>query len=151
MRARIPLISRYVWAMLWQRTHRTLSNICIYSRADPLLGIGTGLVAHYLYESDPKTEIPPDRRLYALITRRWTDSRDQRHKQAEDVDSEAVQNVLTALSSSTKWLFPFPWVNYIVCLCRSMSYNVFYIIPMLYSYIRAVYSRLFIKNCYMIV
>ncbi|KAA1471097.1 hypothetical protein DENSPDRAFT_746637, partial [Dentipellis sp. KUC8613] len=36
---------------------------------DPLLGVGTGLLAYYLYETNPRTEVPEDQRLVPLA--RW--------------------------------------------------------------------------------
>ncbi|EIW85126.1 hypothetical protein CONPUDRAFT_48251 [Coniophora puteana RWD-64-598 SS2] len=36
---------------------------------DPILGIFTGCFAYYLYETNPRTERPPEQRLVELV--RW--------------------------------------------------------------------------------
>ena len=39
------------------------------SGLDPFLGVFTGVLAHYLYEANPRTAPPPDQTLESLI--RW--------------------------------------------------------------------------------
>ncbi|KAN0077096.1 hypothetical protein V8E55_010951 [Tylopilus felleus] len=38
---------------------------------DPLLGVFTGCLAYYLYETNPRTALPPDQRLAALLQWKW--------------------------------------------------------------------------------
>ncbi|KII88400.1 hypothetical protein PLICRDRAFT_175994 [Plicaturopsis crispa FD-325 SS-3] len=54
---------------------------------DPLLGVFTGVFAYYLYETNPRTALPPDQRLVELS--RWKYSRWQQEREAR-LSSEAV-------------------------------------------------------------
>ncbi|EGN93255.1 hypothetical protein SERLA73DRAFT_78863 [Serpula lacrymans var. lacrymans S7.3] len=44
----------------------------IVSRAvDPILGVFTGCLAYYLYETNPRNTLPSDRRLAPLVQWKW--------------------------------------------------------------------------------
>ncbi|KAF8447743.1 hypothetical protein L210DRAFT_3441230 [Boletus edulis BED1] len=54
---------------------------------DPLLGVFTGCLAYYLYETNPRTALPPDQRLGALLqwklAKRQRETRDGQSPQGE--------------------------------------------------------------------
>jgi len=68
----------------------------LLSRAlDPLLGIFTGTLAYYLYETSPRTAIPQDERLTELLKwkgAKWQSEREARWNSAndDDIDLKAV-------------------------------------------------------------
>ncbi|KAF9075214.1 hypothetical protein BDP27DRAFT_1153416, partial [Rhodocollybia butyracea] len=39
---------------------------------DPVLGVFTGFLAYYLYETHPRTALPQDQRLLELVQWRWS-------------------------------------------------------------------------------
>ncbi|KAI0831314.1 hypothetical protein BC628DRAFT_1415833 [Trametes gibbosa] len=48
---------------------------------DPILGVFTGVLAYYLYESHPRTAMPEDLRLASLLRRKyvkWQKEREQK-------------------------------------------------------------------------
>lgn len=62
---------------------------------DPLLGVFTGVLAYYLYESHPRNAVPPDERLSALIKwkyTKWHNEREQRLMSGDnaEVDLQAL-------------------------------------------------------------
>ncbi|TFK54786.1 hypothetical protein OE88DRAFT_1653275 [Heliocybe sulcata] len=46
---------------------------------DPVLGVFTGVLAYYLYETHPRTAPPPDQRLQKLV--RWKLSKWRRERE----------------------------------------------------------------------
>ncbi|KAG8217713.1 hypothetical protein J3R82DRAFT_5870 [Butyriboletus roseoflavus] len=49
-----------------------MSHRVLLSRGiDPLLGVFTGCFAYYLYETNPRTALPHDQRLGALLQWKW--------------------------------------------------------------------------------
>jgi Non-classical export protein 1 len=59
---------------------RPRPNFCC-SVFDPILGVFTGVLAYYLYENHPRTNLPPDQRLTSLIMWKrseWMREREQR-------------------------------------------------------------------------
>jgi len=73
----------------------------LLSRAlDPFLGVFTGAFAYYLYESNPRTAIPPQDRLSVLLEWKLAQWRSDREKRLAGVsDDEAV---LSALKSAVE-------------------------------------------------
>ncbi|KAI9571345.1 hypothetical protein HD554DRAFT_2017191, partial [Boletus coccyginus] len=53
---------------------------------DPLLGVFTGCLAYYLYETNPRTALPPDQRLGALLQWKWA----KRQRERDGGDSEGA-------------------------------------------------------------
>ncbi|KAJ3869956.1 MAG: hypothetical protein NXY57DRAFT_901679, partial [Lentinula lateritia] len=39
---------------------------------DPVLGVFTGFLAYYLYETHPRTSLPQDQRLMELVRWKWS-------------------------------------------------------------------------------
>ncbi|EPS98541.1 hypothetical protein FOMPIDRAFT_1051387 [Fomitopsis schrenkii] len=68
----------------------------LLSRAlDPLLGVFTGVFAYYLWEANPRTDMPQDQRLTALVQwkrDKWRQERDQKLMAADqDMDMNAIR------------------------------------------------------------
>ncbi|TFY72668.1 hypothetical protein EVG20_g344 [Dentipellis fragilis] len=64
---------------------------------DPLLGVSTGLLAYYLYETNPRTEVPENQRLLPLA--RWKMDKMQKERaqrEAEHNDDVDWQKVISA-------------------------------------------------------
>ncbi|KAH9854238.1 hypothetical protein C2E23DRAFT_884336 [Lenzites betulinus] len=63
---------------------------------DPILGVFTGVLAYYLYESHPRTAMPEDLKLAPLLRRKYAKWQEERERQllaaAEDtpVDWQAI-------------------------------------------------------------
>ena len=57
------------------------------SALDPFLGVFTGCLAYYLHETHPRTALPPDERLSALVRGKWEQFQEQRK-----VDLQALNN-----------------------------------------------------------
>jgi Non-classical export protein 1 len=66
------LLSRYVGLLA-----QYLANVA-RSYLDPFLGIFTGFFAYYLYETHPRTAVPPDQRLAVLV--QWKLAKYQRQR-----------------------------------------------------------------------
>ncbi|KAF9227686.1 hypothetical protein BS17DRAFT_774159 [Gyrodon lividus] len=58
---------------------------------DPLLGVFTGCLAHYLYETNPRTAIPPDQRLAALVQWKWAKWKREREERWAILEREALE------------------------------------------------------------
>ncbi|KZT70143.1 hypothetical protein DAEQUDRAFT_725772 [Daedalea quercina L-15889] len=62
---------------------------------DPLLGVFTGVFAYYLYENSPRTALPEDQRLMALVQwkrDKWRRERERKLMDGEqDVDLSAIR------------------------------------------------------------
>ncbi|KAG9318672.1 hypothetical protein JVU11DRAFT_767 [Chiua virens] len=59
-----------------------MSHQVLLSRGiDPVLGVFTGCLAYYLYETNPRTALLPDQRLAALI--QWKLAKHQRGREDE--------------------------------------------------------------------
>jgi Non-classical export protein 1 len=70
------LLSRY---MHFQLTHFLSNGLC--SGLDPLLGVFTGILAYYMYETNPRTAPPADQKLGELARwklSKWKHERDER-------------------------------------------------------------------------
>jgi len=73
----------------------------LLSRAlDPVLGIFTGVLAYYLYETNPRTAMPQDERLSELL--KWKRAKWQNEREArlrgdgdDDADFRAVAEEAT--------------------------------------------------------
>lgn len=78
------LLSRYVCVPA-----KHLANT-FPSYLDPFLGVFTGLFAYYLYETHPRTAIPPDQRLAVLIQWKITNYQRQRAERLHAMDKVAL-------------------------------------------------------------
>lgn len=56
---------------------------------DPLLGIFTGCLAYCLYETNPRTSLPADQRLAALVQWKWAKWQLERNNKLAALESEA--------------------------------------------------------------
>jgi hypothetical protein len=61
------------------------------SGIDPLLGVFTGCLAHYLYETNPRTAVPPDQRLAALVQWKWAKWKRERGEKWAAREREALE------------------------------------------------------------
>lgn len=64
---------------------------------DPLLGVFTGCLAYYLYETNPRTALPPDQRLGALLQWKW--AKRQRETQGGESPDREVKESSESLES----------------------------------------------------
>ncbi|KAI9064442.1 hypothetical protein FKP32DRAFT_1591871 [Trametes sanguinea] len=63
----------------------------LLSRAlDPLLGVFTGVLAYYLYETHPRTAIPEEQRLTSLLKRKYTIWQKQREQKLLGSDEDNI-------------------------------------------------------------
>ncbi|OCH92236.1 hypothetical protein OBBRIDRAFT_791470 [Obba rivulosa] len=67
---------------------------------DPLLGVFTGVLAYYLYESHPRNEVPPDERLTALIKWKYTKWRNEREQRLTTGNTDEID--LRALAAEVE-------------------------------------------------
>lgn len=58
---------------------------------DPLLGVFTGVLAYYLYETNPRTAPPPDQRLLPLV--QWKLDQRKKAKAASLAQLEAQEEL----------------------------------------------------------
>lgn len=65
------------------------------SYLDPFLGVFTGFLAYYLYETHPRTAVPPDHRLAALLRWKFAKYRTERLRAM----AEAEQVMLSSRST----------------------------------------------------
>jgi hypothetical protein len=59
------------------------------SGLDPLVGIFTGVLAYYLYETHPRTSLPENQRLMPLVKQKyyqWVDQREAKLKEQEGAE-----------------------------------------------------------------
>lgn len=61
------------------------------SGLDPVLGIFTGALAYYLYESNPRTAPPLDQRLSELAQWKWSKWKTARDERLARLEAEAVE------------------------------------------------------------
>jgi hypothetical protein len=54
---------------------------------DPLLGVMTGVLAFYLYETNPRTAPPPDQRLSELTRWKWAKWQRERMEKLQAADA----------------------------------------------------------------
>ncbi|KAI0273733.1 hypothetical protein BC834DRAFT_790353, partial [Gloeopeniophorella convolvens] len=54
------------------------------SALDPLLGVFTGSLAYYLYETNPRTAPPPDQTLENLV--RWKIAKSRSHSEKKNAE-----------------------------------------------------------------
>ncbi|KAF8238595.1 hypothetical protein L208DRAFT_1387276 [Tricholoma matsutake] len=57
---------------------------------DPFLGVFTGFFAYYLYETHPRTTVPPDQRLAVLVKWKITKYQQQRAERLRAMDEVAL-------------------------------------------------------------
>ncbi|KIJ69305.1 hypothetical protein HYDPIDRAFT_123629, partial [Hydnomerulius pinastri MD-312] len=57
---------------------------------DPLLGVFTGCLAYYLYETNPRTALPPDQRLSTLAEWKWAKWKHEREEKWLTLEREAA-------------------------------------------------------------
>lgn len=74
------LLSRFVPVVLPESQLTKL-----HSSLDPLLGVFTGALAYYLYETNPRTA--PDQKLIELTRWKWSDWKRARDKTADNLDA----------------------------------------------------------------
>lgn len=58
---------------------------------DPLLGVFTGCLAYYLYETHPRTALPPSQRLSVLVQWKWEKWKREREARLSALDSGAKE------------------------------------------------------------
>ncbi|KAH7889368.1 hypothetical protein F5I97DRAFT_1843775 [Phlebopus sp. FC_14] len=56
------------------------SPVLLSRGLDPVLGVFTGCLAYYLYETHPRTALPPEQRLAALIEWKWARWKHERER-----------------------------------------------------------------------
>ncbi|KAG6336411.1 hypothetical protein ID866_2684 [Astraeus odoratus] len=57
---------------------------------DPLLGVFTGCLAYYLYETNPRTALTSDQRLTALVQWKWAKWKREREEKLTALEKEAA-------------------------------------------------------------
>jgi hypothetical protein len=60
---------------------------------DPVLGIFTGVLAYYLYETHPRTAIPSDERLSELAKWKWSKWRREQEHGPQATGSEQLEKM----------------------------------------------------------
>jgi len=74
----------------------------LLSRAlDPILGVFTGVLAYYLYETNPRTALPPHKTLSQLATWKWDKWKREREERLQTLEAAEWQAVVPD-SSKTK-------------------------------------------------
>ncbi|KAL0581538.1 hypothetical protein V5O48_000467 [Marasmius crinis-equi] len=53
---------------------------------DPVLGVFSGVLAYYLYETHPRTALPHDQTLRELIKWKWSQHKESKLPQSEQVN-----------------------------------------------------------------
>ncbi|ESK94535.1 hypothetical protein Moror_8002 [Moniliophthora roreri MCA 2997] len=56
--------------------------VLLHRVIDPILGVFTGVLAYYLYETHPRTGLPQDQRLTELL--KWKRSLSKQEKQIDN-------------------------------------------------------------------
>ncbi|KZT26522.1 hypothetical protein NEOLEDRAFT_1062828, partial [Neolentinus lepideus HHB14362 ss-1] len=59
---------------------------------DPVLGVFTGILAYYLYETHPRTAPPPDQRLQELLRWKWSKWRREREETLRTAEMRSTQS-----------------------------------------------------------
>jgi len=66
--------------------HSEMAPVLLSRFIDPFLGISTGVLAYYLYETHPRTAIPPDQRLALLVQWKLAKYQQQRSELLRSMD-----------------------------------------------------------------
>ncbi|EIN07295.1 hypothetical protein PUNSTDRAFT_135981 [Punctularia strigosozonata HHB-11173 SS5] len=72
---------------------------------DPLLGVFTGVLAYYLYETNPRTALPEEQRLTSLVRwkySQWRYMREAKLKELENSQEAVDWRVLVAHDERSK-------------------------------------------------
>ncbi|KAH7913729.1 hypothetical protein BJ138DRAFT_1145397 [Hygrophoropsis aurantiaca] len=69
---------------------------------DPFLGVFTGCFAYYLYETNPRTALPPDQRLAPLLQWKWDKFRSARGAKLEALEKQEHAFFLSSRDSSSR-------------------------------------------------
>lgn len=95
-----PLLSRYVAVSV-----ASILTDELPSSLDPILGVFTGVFAYYLWETNPRTAMPEDQRLTALVQwkrEKWRQEREQKLMAGEqDVDLNAIRAAVEKEAGTT--------------------------------------------------
>lgn len=63
-----------------------MPSVLLSRGLDPLLGVFTGVLAYYLYETHPKNNMASDERLMVLLEQKYARYRGERRKELQSLE-----------------------------------------------------------------